>query len=104
MLDLGRRCRTVVLQSGDHGTAGKSWVVWRCRGCQGTTSIPTIGHIVEIVQIHGSQEERYGIASFVTIQRAITGEWHSIYGMQQLELTDEYVLVKPEVLSSNLSC
>lgn len=93
---LGQTCRTVILQSGDYGHAG-SWVIWKCVGASGIADIPTIGRITEIFQVLGSSEQRHGLASFCTIQRAITGEWHSVYGMRQIELAEEFILVKPEV-------
>ncbi|KAE9383725.1 hypothetical protein BT96DRAFT_1105543, partial [Gymnopus androsaceus JB14] len=89
-------CRTyssVVLQSGDEALI-HNWVVWD--RSIGETTIPTVGLIVEIVQGVGSAAEHKGLASFLTICRAITGEWHPRYGMRQIELTTEHLLVRPE--------
>ncbi|KAJ4467657.1 hypothetical protein C8J55DRAFT_394516, partial [Lentinula edodes] len=83
---------SVFLQSGDQAFTNH-WIVWN-RSTGGTSSIPTIGIITEILQIFGSHEERRKMASFVTVRRAITGEWHPRYGMRQIELTTEHVLVR----------
>lgn len=77
-------------------------MVWNRPDAQGLSRIPTVGLIAEIVQFSGSKEDQEGVASFVTVQRAITGEWHSVYGMRKLELVDEYVCVKPKVHDSKI--
>ncbi|KAJ3739985.1 hypothetical protein DFH05DRAFT_1406273 [Lentinula detonsa] len=81
----------VALQSGDQGLEG-SWVLWNRSA--GQSNFPTIGRIVEAVQLDGSNLEK---VDFVTLQRAITGEWHSAYGMRRIQLTDEIVRADPKV-------
>ncbi|KAJ3875201.1 hypothetical protein F5051DRAFT_462159 [Lentinula edodes] len=83
---------SVFLQSGDQAFTNH-WIVWN-RSTGGTTSIPTIGMIMEVLQFVGSNDEHKGMASLVTVHRAITGEWHPHYGMRQIELTTEYLLVR----------
>ncbi|KAE9398997.1 hypothetical protein BT96DRAFT_957440 [Gymnopus androsaceus JB14] len=96
-LDNSLMCRTynsVFLQSGDEAFI-QNWIVWN-RSTGNSTVIPTVGRIVEIGQVVRSDAEHKGMASFVTVRRAITGEWHSRYGMREIELTTEYQLVRPQ--------
>ncbi len=98
-------CRTyggAVLQSGDTTQLG-NWVVWNFTQPGARSTMASIGKVVEVVQISGSNAQRKGLVSFLTIQRAITGEWHSTYGMRQIELLDEFHAVKPQVLSRPMS-
>lgn len=95
-LDFCRLYSAIILKSGDRGELD-SWVIWNRADAQGVACPPTIGLISEIVQFSGSKEDQIGIASFLTVQRAITGERHLFYGMRKLELVEEYVRVKPQV-------
>ncbi|KAE9403864.1 hypothetical protein BT96DRAFT_814284, partial [Gymnopus androsaceus JB14] len=83
--DLCRTFEGVLLQSGDVCKA-ENWVIWN----RGLDLIPTVGLVAEILQVSQSDEEKQGLASILTIQRAIAGEQHSYYGMKQLELVDEF--------------
>lgn len=90
-----RTYNSVFLQSGDQAFTNH-WIVWN-QSTGGTTSIPTIGMIMEVLQFVGSNDEHKEMASLVTVRRAITGEWHPHYGMRQIELTTEYLLVRLQV-------
>ncbi|KAJ3841467.1 hypothetical protein F5878DRAFT_610142 [Lentinula raphanica] len=92
-----RTCETISLQSGDEAFVN-NWIVWNQHlpGLRDECTIPTIGRIVEIIQIVGSDADHQGNASYLTIQRAIAGELHPRYGMHQVELTNEFELVLPQ--------
>ncbi|KAJ3712456.1 hypothetical protein C8R42DRAFT_594627, partial [Lentinula raphanica] len=91
-----RTCETISLQSGDEAFVN-SWVVWNRRlPVIDEQIIPSIGRIAEIIQIVGSDADRQGNASYLTVQRAIAGELHPRYGMRQVELMNEFELVLPQ--------
>ncbi|KAJ3853984.1 hypothetical protein EV368DRAFT_73145 [Lentinula lateritia] len=84
----------LLLQSGDRCEV-KNWVIWnRSDGVEPLKA--TLGLVAEILQFSQSDAEKKGLASVLTIQRAIAGEWHSYYGMKQLELVNEFIAVKPQ--------
>ncbi|KAJ3896974.1 hypothetical protein F5879DRAFT_764851, partial [Lentinula edodes] len=92
--DLCRTFEAVCLQSGDKCEV-RNWVIWNRRSNNGQI-IPTVGMVIEILQMMRSPEESHGLASRLTIDRAIAGEYHSYYGMRHIELTGEFAAVAPQ--------
>ncbi|KAJ3846278.1 hypothetical protein EV368DRAFT_70052, partial [Lentinula lateritia] len=92
--DLCRTFKAVCLQSGDKCEV-RNWVIWNRRSNNGQI-IPTVGIVIEILQMMRSPEGSHGLASHLTIDRAITGEYHPYYGMRHIELTGEFAAVAPQ--------
>lgn len=93
----------VTLANGDRAKVG-SWVLWwdaislgRTGMLCDSTARPSLGRVLEIVQIKGHSDAVLGHAQLIMVDEARIGEPHEIYNMPQVTLLGRMKALAPKV-------